>query len=57
MAKVRDFSASHKGRLLAAFFAIYFIWGSTFLVVAFAIETLPPLMMSGVRFLIAGRLH
>lgn len=56
MAKVRDFSASHRGRVFAAFLAIYFIWGSTFLAVAFAIETLPPLMMAGVRFLIAGGL-
>jgi drug/metabolite transporter (DMT)-like permease len=56
VARVRELSASHKGRMLAAFFAIYFIWGSTFLAVAFAIETLPPLMMAGVRFLIAGGL-
>src|SRR5690606_26566594 len=56
VAKVRDFSASHRGRLIAAFLAIYFIWGSTFLAVAFAIETLPPLTMAGVRFLIAGGL-
>ncbi|MBA2453627.1 MAG: EamA family transporter [Chloroflexia bacterium] len=49
-------SASHRGRVLAAFFAIYFIWGSTFLAVSFAIDTLPPLMMASVRFLIAGGL-
>lgn len=54
VAVVRELSASHRGRLLAAFLAIYLIWGSTFLAVAFAIETLPPLMMAGVRFLVAG---
>lgn len=56
MARVSALSASHRGRVLAAFFAIYFIWGSTFLAVSFAIETLPPLMMAGMRFLIAGGL-
>lgn len=54
--RVSAFSASHRGRVLAAFFAIYFIWGSAFLAVSFALETLPPLMMAGVRFLIAGGL-
>ncbi len=56
VARVSALSASHRGRVLAAFFAIYFIWGSTFLAVSFAIDTLPPLMMASVRFLIAGGL-
>ena len=33
---------------------VYAIWGSTYLAIRVAIRTLPPLMMSGVRFLIAG---
>jgi drug/metabolite transporter (DMT)-like permease len=37
-----------------AFAAIYVIWGSTYLAIRYAIETLPPLGMAGVRFLIAG---
>jgi drug/metabolite transporter (DMT)-like permease len=41
-------------RLLAAFASIYFIWGSTFLVIRFAIETVPPFFMAGIRFLSAG---
>jgi drug/metabolite transporter (DMT)-like permease len=40
--------------LLAAFAAIYLIWGSTYLAIRFAIETLPPFLMSAVRFLVAG---
>lgn len=40
----------------AAFFAIYFIWGSTYLGIRIAIETLPPFTMAAVRFLIAGAL-
>ena len=41
-------------RLIGAFLAVYLIWGSTYLAIAMAIETLPPLLMAGVRFLIAG---
>jgi drug/metabolite transporter (DMT)-like permease len=33
---------------------IYFIWGSTYLGIRIAIETLPPFLMAGTRFLIAG---
>ena len=40
--------------LLAAFAAIYLIWGSTYLAIRFAIETLPPFLMAAVRFLAAG---
>lgn len=37
-----------------AFTTVYLIWGSTYLAIAYAIETLPPLLMAGARFLIAG---
>lgn len=40
--------------LVAAFAAIYFFWGSTYLAIKYAIETLPPFLMAGSRFLIAG---
>lgn len=40
----------------AAFAAVYVIWGSTYLAIRFAIETLPPLAMASVRFLVAGSL-
>src|SRR6476660_6182179 len=40
--------------LLAAFAAIYLIWGSTYLAIRYAIETLPPLLMMGIRHLHAG---
>ncbi len=42
--------------LVAAFAAIYFVWGSTFLAIRFAIATLPPLLMMGTRHLFAGGL-
>ena len=37
-----------------AFLAIYIIWGSTYLAILFVIEDIPPLLMSGLRFLAAG---
>lgn len=40
--------------LLAAFAAIYLIWGSTYLAIRYAVETVPPFLMTGGRFLIAG---
>ena len=48
--------APHASRamILAAFAAIYLIWGSTYLAIKVAIETVPPFLMTGVRFLIAG---
>jgi drug/metabolite transporter (DMT)-like permease len=45
-----------RGRVLAAFGAVYVIWGSTYLAILYAIETLPPFLMAGVRFLTAGAL-
>lgn len=42
------------GRVIAAFAALYVIWGSTYLFIRIAVETMPPLLMAGVRFLVAG---
>ncbi|HEX5387451.1 MAG TPA: EamA family transporter [Gemmatimonadales bacterium] len=47
-------SSQRAWRVAAAFAAIYAIWGSTYLAIRVAIETLPPFLMAGVRFLIAG---
>jgi drug/metabolite transporter (DMT)-like permease len=38
----------------AALATIYVVWGSTYLGIMVAIETLPPLLMSGARFVVAG---
>jgi drug/metabolite transporter (DMT)-like permease len=40
--------------LVLAFLGVYLSWGSTYLAIRFAIETIPPFSMAGVRFLIAG---
>lgn len=39
---------------LAAFFALYVIWGSTYFAIRVGVEEWPPFMMAGVRFLLAG---
>jgi drug/metabolite transporter (DMT)-like permease len=43
-----------RSRVVAAFAAVYLIWGSTYLFIRFAVETLPPFIMSGTRFALAG---
>ena len=45
-----------RAEILLAFAAIYVIWGSTYLAIRFAIETLPPFLMAASRFLVAGPL-
>src|SRR2546422_11228144 len=40
--------------IIVAFAALYLIWGSTYLGIRFAIETIPPFLMAGTRFLVAG---
>lgn len=43
-----------RSQIILAFALVYVIWGSTYLAIRFAIETLPPLLMVGGRFLVAG---
>ncbi|MBI2619338.1 MAG: drug/metabolite exporter YedA [Ignavibacteriales bacterium] len=43
-----------RGKIILAFAAVYVIWGSTYLAIRFAVETLPPFLMAGIRFIIAG---
>jgi drug/metabolite transporter (DMT)-like permease len=47
-------SATSRTAIVFAFAAIYLIWGSTYLAIRVAVETLPPFAMAGVRFLVAG---
>ena len=41
-------------RIIIAFAALYLVWGSTYLGIRFAIESIPPFLMAGSRFLLAG---
>ncbi len=45
-----------RSRVITAlsFFAIYIIWGSTFLAIRIAVATVPPLFAAGIRFVLAG---
>lgn len=43
-----------RAQIIAAFASIYVIWGSTYLAIRYAVETIPPFVMGGVRFLISG---
>jgi drug/metabolite transporter (DMT)-like permease len=45
-----------RAKIIVAFAAVYIIWGSTYLAIRFAIETLPPFLMAATRFLTAGAL-
>ena len=40
--------------VIAAFFSIYVIWGSTYLAIRYAVAAIPPLYTAGFRPLIAG---
>ncbi|MCY1483150.1 putative inner membrane transporter YedA [compost metagenome] len=42
--------------LIGAFIALYLIWGSTYLAIRIGVESWPPLLMAGVRFVVAGAL-
>jgi drug/metabolite transporter (DMT)-like permease len=41
-------------RVLLAFFAIYVLWGTTFLAIRIAVQEVPPLFAAGCRFFVAG---
>jgi drug/metabolite transporter (DMT)-like permease len=47
-------SAPKRSVVIIAFAALYLIWGSTYLGIRFSIETIPPFLMAGARFVLAG---
>lgn len=47
-------AAATRSALVLAFAAIYLIWGSTYLGIRVAVQTMPPFAMAGARFIIAG---
>lgn len=44
----------NRTRILLAFAAVYVLWGSTYLFIKYAIETIPPFLLGASRFLVAG---
>jgi drug/metabolite transporter (DMT)-like permease len=47
-------AAPKRTLVVVAFAALYLIWGSTYLGIKFSIETIPPFLMAGARFVLAG---
>lgn len=43
-----------RAKIVLAFAVIYIIWGSTYLGIKIAVQTIPPFWMAGARFLLAG---
>jgi drug/metabolite transporter (DMT)-like permease len=43
-----------RSQIVAAFASIYIIWGSTYLAIRYAVQTIPPFLMGGFRFVISG---
>src|SRR5438132_10523321 len=41
-------------QIILAFAALHLIWGSTYLGILFAIQSIPPFLMAGARFFLAG---
>src|SRR3974390_1097491 len=41
-------------KVLLAFAIIYLVWGSTFLAIRIGVREVPPFLMAGMRFVIAG---
>ena len=46
--------AARRSALLTAFAAVYIIWGSTYLAIRYTVLTIPPYLVAGSRFIIAG---
>lgn len=51
-----DVATRKKTRILLAFAAVYLVWGSTYLFIKYAIETIPPFVLGATRFLASGGL-
>ena len=45
-----DAQAASRGRLWIGLLVLYSVWGSTYLGIAVAVETIPPFLMAAVRF-------
>jgi drug/metabolite transporter (DMT)-like permease len=43
-----------RAKIVLAFGVVYILWGSTFLAIRYAVQTIPPFWMAGTRFILAG---
>ena len=54
--RVRLFVTAPAKHVWAALLVVYVVWGSTYFGIKIAVETIPPLLAAGSRFLVAGLL-
>jgi drug/metabolite transporter (DMT)-like permease len=54
MAVASNTKPGFRPKVIGAFAAVYLIWGSTYLAIRFTLETMPPFLSAGLRFLVAG---
>jgi len=52
--KANASSTRNSSLLLASFAAVYILWGSTFFAIRIGVESLPPLVLAGLRHLSVG---
>jgi len=50
----RQSADASRAHVLAAFAIVYVVWGSTYLAIRYAVETIPPFLMVGTRFIVSG---
>ncbi len=53
---VRALAPASNVQIAVALLALYFVWGSTYIAIRIAVESIPPLTYAAVRFLVAGAL-
>src|SRR2546425_5357678 len=46
----------NRAAVVVSFLSIYLIWGSTYLAIRYAVQTIPPFIMGGLRFVVSGAL-
>lgn len=51
---MQDTSHPRTWKVLLAFAIIYFVWGSTYLAIRIGVSEVPPFLLAGMRFVIAG---
>ncbi|HZC24503.1 MAG TPA: EamA family transporter, partial [Candidatus Binatia bacterium] len=49
-----DLTRPSRWKVILAFGLVYLFWGSTYLAIDIAVQTIPPALMCGLRFVVAG---
>src|SRR5690242_1877351 len=52
--QARDIRTNKRTLVIIALLTVYIIWGTTYLAIRYALESFPPYLMMGIRFVIAG---